>query len=400
MARKTAAKPQQLTAESLESPQIGAPPGADAEMPEVLSWIRSNLPQGGEADLNIRVYKIEGTAGRGGGSRPYLFDATADELPFLEQQLAGDFPQGGKFQVVVRLNGKVATSAMMDIAPRPNYRAPARFAALQPEPVVSLPPRSETENAIAQLIKFNMEQAARQNDFNQQLLLALRERPAAAAAVDPQAIIANTMGMFKSFQEAMPKASSENVMDVLTKGIEFGKMIAGNNDAPAAKGLAGMVEALVTSDLGKSLATVVAQGATNRPAQPPMLTHQPAHQGGARVIPQYRPATAAAPQEQSAPQGAGGVTMNQAMQFLFGQASQGADPALIADQVGPMIPEHVWEALENSDDAVSYLASMYPKVNTFRAWFDRLAENLLEDAPGGDDLAEKTDAIVEQHSAS
>lgn len=401
MGRKAATKPQPEHVFTPEPVISGGAPPADGELPDVLNWIQQQLPGGGEAELNIRVYQLLGSNTRGGGTQPFLYEINPDDLANLERDLADQYPAGGRFRVMVRHGGRVVKGAVMEIAPRPNYRAPPRFAQPQPfeqqQQQVTLPPASPLESAMAQFLKFQMEESARNREFQNAMLTALRDRPA-QAAVDPQAIIANTMGMFKSFQEAMPKAAGENIMDVLTKGIEFGKMIAGNAEPAAAKGLAGMVESLVSSDLGKSLAQVVMQGA-NHAAAPPQqhqLTHQ-APAGPARVIPRYAPAPRQAPPVEVAP-AVDGQTMNNAMQFLFGQAQAGADPGLLAEQVGPMIPEHVWNALEASENPVEYLASMYPKVNHFRPWFDRLADNLLEDAPAGDDTATIPDANVEQHS--
>jgi hypothetical protein len=58
---------------------------------------------------------------------------------------------------------------------------------------------------------------------------------------------------------------------------------------------------------------------------------------------------------------------------------------LLAEQFGPMVPEHVYDALEAADSPIDYLAKLYPRVNQHKAWFEQLIANLFEpdDDKGG-----------------
>jgi hypothetical protein len=291
--------------------ELRAEPAADVEMPDALSYLNNLSQSGSEIEWDIRVYRVMGSAGRGGGSQPFLRNVNFDELKDLEAELADAYPMGGRFRVIVRADGRVAKSVMMDIAPRPGWREPRPQSftpqADQTQLAATPPARDRLELVLEMMMK-----------QQQQFMEAITARLAvpAAPAVDAQTIISNTMGMFRSFQEAMPKTGADNIIGVLTQGIELGKSLAGgggDGDGEKGGGLTGLAGKFMESDLGKAIAAQIMNQqqrtpvpALAAPAAPVIVAPAPAvghdhFDGGARVSEINKAAE----------------EMNAAMQFLF-----------------------------------------------------------------------------------
>lgn len=386
--RKTA-KNGALGAVPVQPAPAPLPDSDNFELPDALALINSLVNDGQADNWDFRVYQVAGPA-KLGGKQSYLFAVTLDELPDLEMTLADNYPAGGKFKVSCRRNNQLVRSFEMEIAARPGYRPKPSYLAAAPEAPAAPaePPRDRFE----QMMTMMMEQ---QRQFQQTLVTALaglgqREH---TPAPDPLSMLNSMMGVFKEFQGTMPKVSNETNLKMLTDGIALGKEIAGS--APEA-------ETGIMAMLGKVLqpesieAILKGLSAPRQVMQPPPA---PPALAGPRVIangnfqqpPQHGPQAMVRAGEIGEGERA---QLRAGMDYLFTKAAAGADPALLVEEILPMIPQSVFDKLTEVDQPIDWLQDRFPRVGQHRAWFEGLLANIFEeDVEGeqGDDSGQGDD---------
>lgn len=388
MARaKTVKKPAEKLTLSPLSPENPPAPPADAQLdisdfPNPLSYINALAQQHDGDDWGSRVYQIVGSGGRGQEKSPFLFPAEMEELPNLEMRLARQYPAGGRFKVVCFRNQQIVKNIFLEIAPRPGYVAPAQS---WEQPVAAPAPHAPAESmAVLSAIDRMAEFMMRQTEANNAMFRAIEARLAAPVtpAPDPQSFLTNTMTLFRTFQEMVPKAAGESGLQMLKDGIELGKTLGGTGAGSAEPaGLMGVITRLAESEAGKTLVTALAN----------TMQHEQQQQRGANQ--QTRPAQIPAPHQQQqrpAPQPVNQQDqLAQGMELLFQRAAAGHDPAAMAEQVAAVLPPQIWDALMEADNATDYLQSIFPRVAQHRAWFEAVIANLFEE---DDNDSEESDA--------
>lgn len=339
----------------------------DGEIPDIVAAITAMAGANQGAEWEIRVYQVYGSPVQG-MKEPYLFSVGLDQLPGLENMLATNYPAGGRFRVRVRRDNQLVKAINLDIAPRPGH---GTLGAAPPRAVESQPTDDRGSPYLEKMMGQMME-------MNMNFMRAVETRLAAIPQqTSPTDTLNTTMSLFKTFQEAMPKASAETSLEVLRQGIELGKMVAGNGDGEGSKtGILDIVNTLATSDIGKSIAEVLTAAARATPAP---VASSPAPAAIAPARPMHNPRAPAPAQPAPGPQAERQQLMRQGMDFLFAQASAGADPMLLVEQVVAVLPADVMEELTEVESPVDWLQERFPRVAQHRPWFQALVDAIFEE---------------------
>lgn len=319
--------------------------GQTVEFPDALSYINSLTGQREGVEWNIRVYKVD-SSGRGVKSpQAFLFSPELEELPNLEGVLADQYPGGGSFKIVVRADGQIIRSALLEIAPRPGWKPPPPSYLTPVQPVAVDSQSTDRMELFFGRMAEMMERSAQQT---RDMIAAIAARPAPAAPT-----MAEQLQMFAQFQSMLPKGAQENSMDLFQKGMDFAmKMIEARGGDGGTSWLDVVKEAInspVVKDMITSMAAVAQNQQQQFPQQPPAL-----------MSPQNAIAA-------------------QAIDTLIRQAQAGIDPKMVAQQVVEKMPPALMEELENQPDVVGYLISQFPAVQQHRAWFTALVAEIWEE---------------------
>lgn len=363
-----------------ENPQI-----LDNDTPEndpsaAIRAINAAAGGGEEGDWVIEVRRVTGSP-REGNKQPWLYDTTPDQLRTLNADLAQQFPEGGRFRVVARLNDRIYRSFFLDIEKRPGYVAPAArpWTAPQDGPAPAAAPAGDSR--VLQVLQTMQDN---QNRFMEMIATRLASP---APAPDPAAMMNTMFNNLRTFAELMPKPATDLGLSMFEKGFELASKVQGAGDGGGA-GIMDIVREFVRSDEVKGVLVKLAAGAGSMP--PPALQQQPP--APAPVFQNPRPV-----QQPPAPAPMGDTQdqLKGAIKMLLERARAGADPAQVADFLLMNLPEATLQELDKIDDLVSFCAGIDPEVNNHRPWFLALVENLTEadeDAPpdgnsGADSLA-------------
>lgn len=363
-------KTSKLTAQPAPSAAQPVPEGDEGDISEAMQVINSLAKSNDGVEWEIKVYERVRT-GRPGGAQPFLFNVDLDELKDLEDRLADEFPMGGQYRVMCRANGKVVKSFCLDIAKRPGYRPPRPSyvqETIQPPPA---PAHAATDPAILALladIARRQEQSERDNrSFMESVIQRLNQ---------PSTSLSDRISEFKTFLELMPRPNPELSMTMLKEGIALGKMAIGagaaEGTAAGSGGLLGIVERLLTPEVVGKIAENIGHAPAEQPQQQRPALNQPIEvRPGPMIVP-----GAQAPQSQTPFDPVAQMTAG--MEWLFEKAAQGADPALLAEQVLNTVPVSILDELSEADSPVDLLATKFPRVHQYRAWFEALLENIFE----------------------
>lgn len=308
-----------------------------------------------------------------GNKQPILFYCGVQDLESLPLQLQKYYLYGeryGYFRAWVRNKGVLARVIDYTIEADPR-NPPESNPVPAPAVAVAAPARQEAAPSDIQIL---LAEIRRQND-QMAALMSAQQSQAPKTMSDTIKEMAAMMAIFK---EMMP-APSNTAAETLKTAVELAKEFASNSSGGGG-GWTDVVTAVVNSPvLGELAQGVLAARAQQQ--QPPNNGQQP------RNVPQPvpprvpPPGAAPAPQAPAVPDATGQtivLELRDTLAFLVGKASEGADPKLWADYTFNKLPQFAFDAIDNTEDPLTALASFNPAVSNYRPWFDALLDSLYD----------------------
>jgi hypothetical protein len=343
---------------------------SDEGMGDALSLIRSLTADREGAEWNVKVYQVIGGVGRGtSGRQQFLFEVALEDLPQLEAALAEQFPAGGVFRVAIRADNQLIKNPLLDIAPRPGYRAPlpAYLQAAPSSPPAAGAPAGEsaTDRLLLQLIEMNRASEER----TARMIQSLAERFTLPAPA-PAPTLADQIETFTKLQALIPTGAQANTMEVFEKGMSFAqKIYDARDDSGGGTGSTWVdivrdalsspnVKEIIAGAMAGAGAAVAAPAGALPPA-PATVTQAPA----------AAPAPALDPKNPA---------VLHIIETLAGQAASGADPAAVAEQALAGIPPAILDELESHEDIAGHLCGLFPQLAPHRAWLEAVIANMYE----------------------
>lgn len=351
----------------------------EAGMPEAIRAINALAGTEDEREWSIDVYMMPSGSLRGGGKLDWLFSVEPGELAALKQRLADIYPEGGKFDIQARVDGKMFKRFQVGIARRPGYIAPIAGQVLQ-QPVP--PPTNNIEMIFARM-------AEQQQQFMQGIT-AILTRPVTPPP-DPLTTLKPMIETMQAMAAMAPNPDPELSMKMFNQGIDLATKLheaSGGGDG----GMAGMLKTVLDSEFGRAIGGAVAQLAQNAPQRQALAPPADDDRTPAPHMPFPAQALAPLPAQQQQPmpqqQLADPMAMlNDAMPFLIERASTGTDPKFAAEWIASNVPEPVFAFLENQEhDIPDFIAETWPQTVPHRAWFEAVIDILF---PADDDLAQQ-----------
>ena len=340
----------------------------------------------GDSLWRVYVMRIAGPNKPNDGKEVRIKETGLDDLDNLTDILRSEFGDGTYRTRVRRDNRNVEQwDVQIELSPMERAAFKRRVMALEggalalPAPAAPAPASDGSE--IARVIGESMRYQA---DMMREMFTQIR-----GPATDPMDGFAKTMAAFASFQAALPRSEATTGLSMFEKGMQFAeKMIDKGGDAREAPvTLLGLFrEAIANPDIGAAIKTMAQNSAQPRQqmrrqigARPGMRAAQPAAAVRPAAPPQPAPAPAPAKSQE-----------DQAIEYLLGQASIGAEPALVANTALQLIPADKLDLLDKLEEqeAVQMLVGFYPKVAAYRDWFAALIRAMYEPEQGTHAAAE------------
>ena len=335
----------------------------DAQLSEVFEQFGGDEQ---DATFKINIYRVQ----EGRGELGYCFSCVPSELPILDK-IQSDFG-AGKYEM--RLYEKTDKTRL-------KKRTKFVIEAAKKKPAA---PQQQDMSAILAAMA-----AQQQRSMEQFKELLLMQRPAVAAA--PQTSLTELIAAMTGLQNMMPKPAESNNMDMLFKGMELMKDLAGDSGGGREKGLYDMlIEAAKTFggpivEMAKNAAPMLPPGAGPVPpgALPPgtVIYSPPGQPGQLENAPPMAVQTEQI-QQNEAEQMSLMLTMQ--INTLVGKAAAGADPAIYADVILDSMSELQIREFIGQPDLKGFLISVNPQVETLWPWFEKLQSEILaelNDAP-------------------
>lgn len=334
---------------------------------KTIDYIKSAFNAGDDEERwHVTVHMVNGT-NRRGGTEPYLFTCSVEELP-IQDRLLSQYGTG-IFRCRVFRNGTgFKTFTVETLA------------------AIKTPTHAPESPSLVQAIE-----AANQRTM--QLVEQLTARPAPVAQpIDPIEMMAKMLGMMTSLKTLLPEPAAGG-MDMFTKGMELAASMAEKMNGGAGEtGVLDLVKEVIRSpQVGEVLAGLVHRGAAP-PGQlaAPSFQQQPM-QPGARLaapppIPVAPPNPSGMTQEQSL------TLINQQIAYLISRAQRGSDPELYAEFVLDNVPKGMIPQLLANPNVLTELQAVNPAMVHYLPWFTRLLEAIREMAQGDGDEAGTDDA--------
>jgi len=372
------------TAPAAPPPVEFQPAAGDSEPQDAIAAINALAASGTDQDWLVSVHQLLGAANQG-AKKPWLFDVEVDELRDLRNRLAEIFPQGGRFQVICRLNNVIYRSFVIEIARRVGYSSlpPAgdRYAA--PQAPVS-------QNAAPDIFELMREMQRQNQEFMREVINAVRQQAPA-----PARTFADSLAEFKAFNDLMPQpaAAPPNIgLDLFEKGLKFGERLAdmggGDGGGGGKETLTQMLVGIAREVLQPDTVKVIASALVERTPAPPAAVHQlaqnprdPVRENAAQPKPQQQP--------QNVPPA---INLDQLVELLIERAAQGQDPEIAADFVIDIAPDALLDQLDALPDPVALLNARYPMTVQYKDWFVAVLEKMA-----GDDISEPEGSDQGEH---
>ena len=340
--KKTAPEPE---IESTNVPLEELSPEADA-----LERIQEFLGDGSDTpDIQALVYLVTPQLGGRAPREEWIFDQDVMDLAGLRPKLASEWGSG-QFRVRIMVNGRNRKQYDIFIKVNPRLGSNAPQPPATPRPAAASDSLTTDPTLLALLDRMDRR-------------LGQLEQGGRTDPIDGFAKMATAIG---SIMGLMPKAPPAIDIELFTKGIDMAtKMMDRGGGGDDESSLSGMVRSALNSPI---LADFVKRMTPAPPA--PVAIAMPAPAAPAPLTPQpaaLAPGVPAVANPQL-------VTVDQAREYLIGQARAGVQPSLVTSWCREHIPDQVFAMLEDQEKPVDFLIGMWPEAAGFRPWFEALIE--------------------------